>query len=156
MGERDQDARSTTCKIRDYSLMDFFAQHEYDVWAIDIHGYGHSDKTDDWIDVKSAAADISAGVEYIAKLRGVSKVDLFGCSAGTQRAGLYTMEHPERVARLILQAGFWKGSEESRAMNRKRIENGGQPLPRNRPTTEADFRDGFVPANSSRTWSTRA
>lgn len=132
-------------QIRDYSLMDFFAQHDYDVWAIDIHGYGHSDKTDDWIDVKSAAADISAGVEHIAKLRGVSKVDLFGCSAGTQRAGLYTMEHPERVARLILQAGFWKGSEESRAMNRKRIENGGQPLPRNRPTTEADFRDGFVP-----------
>src|SRR5580765_714650 len=83
-------------QIRDYSLMDFLAQHDYDVWTIDIHGYGHSDKTDDWIDVKSAAADISAGVEYIAKLRGVGKVDLFGCSAGTQRAGLYAMEHPER------------------------------------------------------------
>jgi pimeloyl-ACP methyl ester carboxylesterase len=131
-------------QIRDYSLMDFFAQHDYDVWAIDIHGYGQSDKTDDWIDAKSAAADISAGVEYIAKLRGVSKVDLFGCSAGTQRAGLYAMEHPERVARLILHAGFWKGSEEFRAMNRKRLENGGQPLPRTRPTTAADFRDGFV------------
>jgi pimeloyl-ACP methyl ester carboxylesterase len=132
-------------QIRDYSLMDFLAQHDYDVWAIDIHGYGHSDPGNDWIDAKSAAADISAGVEYIAKLRGVSKIDLFGCSAGTQRVGFYAMEHPERVARLILHAGFWKGSAEFLAMNRKRIENGGQPLPRNRPTTEADFRDGFVP-----------
>ena len=131
-------------QIRDYSLMDYLAQHDYDVWAIDIHGYGHSDKPDDWVDAKSAAADISAGVEYITKLRGVSKVDLLGCSAGTQRAGLYAMEHPERVARLILYAGFWKGSEEFREMNRKRLENGGQPLPRTRPTTEADFLDGFV------------
>ena len=33
-------------QIRDYSLMDLLATNGYDVWAIDIHGYGHSDKTD--------------------------------------------------------------------------------------------------------------
>jgi pimeloyl-ACP methyl ester carboxylesterase len=43
-------------------------------------------------------------VAYITKLRGVSKIDLLGWSAGTQRAGLYVMQHPERVARLILYA----------------------------------------------------
>jgi len=123
---------------------------------IDIHGYGHSDKTDDWIDVKSAAADISAGVEYIAKLRGVGKVDLFGCSAGTQRAGLYAMEHPERVARLILHAGFWKGSEEFRAMNRKRIETEGSPCRATAPLQKPISVTALFRANSSRTWSTRA
>jgi pimeloyl-ACP methyl ester carboxylesterase len=131
-------------QVRDYSLMDFLAQHDYDVWAIDIHGYGHSDKTKDWIDSHSAAADIAAGVEYITKLRGVAKINLLGCSAGTQRAGVFTMEHPERVAKLILDAGFWKGTADFREMNRKRIENGGQPLPRSRPTTEEDFRSGFI------------
>src|SRR5260221_14133540 len=36
-------------QIRDYSLMDFLARNGYDVWAIDIHGYGISDTTDkDW------------------------------------------------------------------------------------------------------------
>ena len=30
-------------QIRDYSLMDFLAQNGYDVWAIDIHGYGQSE-----------------------------------------------------------------------------------------------------------------
>jgi pimeloyl-ACP methyl ester carboxylesterase len=132
-------------QVRDYSLMDFLARNDYDVWAIDLHGYGHSDKTaNDWIDSHSAAADIAAAVEYITKLRGAEKVDLLGCSAGTQRTGVYVMEHPERVAKWIFHAGFWKGTADFREFNRKRIENGGQPLPRFRPTTEQDFRDGFV------------
>src|SRR5215471_1526813 len=132
-------------QVRDYSLMDFLAQHDYDVWAIDIHGYGHSDKpANDWVDSPSAAADIAAAVEYIAKLRGVSKINLLGGSAGTQRVGVFTMEHPERVAKVILYAGFWKGTSEFREFNRKRIENGGQPLPHYRPTTEQDFRSDFV------------
>ena len=132
-------------QIRDYSLMDFLAQNGYDVWAIDIHGYGHSDKTaKDWIDSHSAAADIAAAVEYITKLRGVAKINLLGCSAGTQRTGVFVMEHPEKVAKWVFHAGFWKGTAEFREFNRKRIENGGQPLPRYRPTTEADFRSDFV------------
>jgi pimeloyl-ACP methyl ester carboxylesterase len=132
-------------QVRDYSLMDFLAQSHYDVWAIDTHGYGHSDKTaTDWIDSHSAAADIGAAVEYITKLRRVAKINLLGCSAGTQRAGVFTMENPDKVAKLILDAGFWKGTADFREFNRKRIENGGQPLPRYRPTTEADFRGEFI------------
>jgi pimeloyl-ACP methyl ester carboxylesterase len=132
-------------QIRDYSLMDFLAQNGYDVWAIDIHGYGHSDKAaEDWIDSHSAAADIAASVEYVTKLRGVAKINLLGCSAGTQRTGVFVMEHPEKVAKWVFHAGFWKGTAEFREFNGKRIENGGQPLPRYRPTTEADFRSDFV------------
>lgn len=132
-------------QIRDYSLMDFLAQNGYDVWAIDIHGYGHSDKTStDWIDSHSAAADIAAAVEYITKLRRVAKINLLGYSAGTQRAGVFVMEHPDKVAKLILDAGFWRGTAELRESNRKRIENGGQPLPRYRASTEQDFRNDFI------------
>jgi pimeloyl-ACP methyl ester carboxylesterase len=132
-------------QIRDYSLMDFLAQNNYDVWAIDIHGYGHSDKpAKDWIDSHSAAADIAAAVEYITKGRGVTRINLLGCSAGTQRAGVFVMGHPDKVAKLILDAGFWKGTADFREFNRKRIENGGQPLPRYRPSTEGDFRGEFI------------
>jgi len=116
-------------QIRDYSLMDFLAQNGYDVWAIDSHGYGHSDKTaKDWVDSHSAAADIAAAVEHITKLRGVSKINLLGGSAGTQRVGVFAMEHPEKVGKLVLYAGFWKGTAEFREFNRKRMKNGGQPL----------------------------
>jgi pimeloyl-ACP methyl ester carboxylesterase len=132
-------------QIRDYSLMDALAMDGYDVWAIDIHGYGHSDKTDkDWSGFESAAADIGAAVEYITKLRGVSKVDLLGWSAGTQRAGLFAMQHPERVRRLILYAPAWKATAEYREQVRKKIENGGKPLAQYRVNTEAAARSDFV------------
>ncbi len=138
-------------QIRDYSLMDFLAAHGYDVWAIDIHGYGHSDKTEkDWSDSHSAAADIAAAVEYITKLRGVTKINLLGCSAGTQRAGLFAMENPDKVAKLILYAGFWKGTAEFRALNAKRIENGGKPLPQYRVSSEESLRSDFVTGDLER------
>jgi pimeloyl-ACP methyl ester carboxylesterase len=138
-------------QIRDYSLMDALATDGYDVWAIDIHGYGHSDKTDkDWSGFQSAAEDIDAAVEYITKLRGVSKIDLLGWSAGTQRAGLYVMQHPQRVARLILYAPVWKATPEYREQVRKRIENGGKPLGQYRINTEAAARSDFVEGELAR------
>src|SRR6266851_8321514 len=132
-------------QIRDYSLMDFLAAHGYDVWAIDIHGYGHSDKTEkDWSDSHSAAADIAAAVEYITELRGVTKINLLGCSAGTQRAGVFAMENPDKVAKLILYAPWWKGNAELNELRRKRMENGGKPLPQYRDVTEESIRSDFV------------
>ena len=96
-------------QIRDYSLMDFLAKNGYDVWAIDIHGYGRSEKTDkDWSDTASAAGDIGAAVDYITKLRGVEKMSILGWSWGTQTTGLFTMQHPEKVEKLILYAMAWK------------------------------------------------
>ncbi len=132
-------------QIRDYSLMDFLAENGYDVWAIDIHGYGHSDKTDkDWSGVQSAAADIASAVEYITKSRSVGKVGLLGWSAGTQRVGLFAMQHPEKVAKLILYAPHWKGTTEYREKVRKRIENGGHALAQYRTNTEAAARSDFI------------
>jgi len=124
-------------QIRDYSLMDFLAKNDYDVWAIDIHGYGHSDKVaGDFSDTDSAARDIGAAVEYIAQLRKVQKISLLGWSWGSQTSGLYTMRHPERIRRLILYGMLWKGNPEWRKL----------PLPKEqyRINTEANAREDFV------------
>lgn len=132
-------------QIRDYSLMDFLAANGYDVWAIDIHGYGHSDKTEkDWSDSHSAAADIAAAVAYITKLRGVTKINLLGWSAGTQRVGVFAMQSPEKVAKLILYAPYWKRTPGYRSRVQKRIENRGQPLTQYRTNTEAAARSDFI------------
>jgi pimeloyl-ACP methyl ester carboxylesterase len=97
-------------QIRDYSLMDFLARNGYDVWSIDIHGYGRSDKTDkDWSDTESASKDIGAAVDYILEQKGVDKISILGWSWGAQTTGLYTMNHPEKVSKLILYAMSWKG-----------------------------------------------
>lgn len=132
-------------QVRDYSLMDFLAANDYDVWAIDIHGYGRSDRTDkDWSDTRSAAADIAAAVAHITAARGVTRIDLLGWSAGTQRAGVFAMDHPEKVTKLVLYAPFWKGTPEFREFQRKRIENGGRPVPQYSVNTEESLRNDFV------------
>lgn len=103
-------------QIRDYSLMDFLARNGYDVWSIDIHGYGRSEKTDkDWSDTESAANDVGAAVDYISGQKGVDKISIFGWSWGTQIIGLYAMNHPEKVSKIILYAMGWKGRPSSRS-----------------------------------------
>jgi len=48
--------------------------------------------------------DISAAVDFITKLRHVKKINLVGWSQGGPRAGGWTAQHPDRVAKLILLA----------------------------------------------------
>jgi dienelactone hydrolase len=50
-----------------------------------------------------AAADIAAAIEFTTKLRDVSEVGLFGWSAGTQKAGLYAMQQPDRCGMTLKQ-----------------------------------------------------
>jgi pimeloyl-ACP methyl ester carboxylesterase len=126
-------------QIRDYSVMDFLARNGYDVWSIDIHGYGRSEKTDkDWSDTESASNDIGAAVDYISKQNGVDKVSILGWSWGTQTTGLFTMNHPEKVDKLILYGMGWKG----------RPSNKSRPIPKEQyrindeTAARSDFIDG--------------
>jgi pimeloyl-ACP methyl ester carboxylesterase len=130
-------------QIRDYSLMDFLARAGYDVWAIDIHGYGQSDRTDaDWSDSDSAARDLGAAVEYICSLRSVSRVHILGWSWGTIVGGIYAAARPERVERLILYGTVWKGLPEWR----------GIPLPTEqyRVNDESGAYEDFIPGQFER------
>lgn len=124
-------------QIRDYSLMDYLAKNGCDVWAIDIHGYGHSDRTDkDWSDTNSAASDIAAAVGCIGQTRHVDKVSILGWSWGSLTGGLYAMRHPEKVNRLILYGLVWKGNPNGR---KSRI-----PTEQYRTNTEAAAAADFV------------
>src|SRR5690606_18008601 len=48
--------------------------------------------------------DIDAVVDYIRASRGVERVSLVGWSLGGPRAGGYALQHPDKVARLVLLA----------------------------------------------------
>jgi pimeloyl-ACP methyl ester carboxylesterase len=124
--------------VRDYSLMDFLARNGYDVWALDIHGYGSSDRTTrDWSDAASAAADVESALDYIRTRRGVSRVKVLGWSWGTQVAGIHAAAHPDHVSRLILYAPVWKGRDEWRDM--------ALPDEQYRENMGMDAREGFIP-----------
>src|SRR5262245_12051188 len=89
----------------DSSAMDWFAARGVDTWCMDNEGYGRSDKQRPInCDIANGADDLAAGTEYILQTTGASKLLVYGISSGALKAALFTAQHPERVARLALDA----------------------------------------------------
>ena len=95
---------------QDSSVMDWFAARGFDSWCMDMEGYGRSDKTRPInCDISNGADDLEAGSDYIMKATGAKKLLVYGISSGALRAALFAQRHPERVARLALDAMVWTG-----------------------------------------------
>ncbi len=117
----------------DYSWMAYLARAGFDVFAMDMTGYGRSTRPvamNDPCNLSSAQQlalapagpicpptlgaamttlasdwnDIGAVVGYVRALRGVAQVSLVGWSLGGPRAGGYAAQHPDQVERLVLLA----------------------------------------------------
>jgi len=94
----------------DSSVMDWFAKRGFDCWCVDMEGYGRSSKHRDiTCDIANGADDLAAATGYIMKTRGVKNFFVYGISSGALRAALFAQRHPERVARLALDAMVWTG-----------------------------------------------
>ena len=94
----------------DSSVMDWFARRGFVCWCVDMEGYGRSDKTRDiYCDIANGAEDLAAATAYVAQARGVTSFHTYGISSGALRAALFAQRHPERVARLALDAFVWTG-----------------------------------------------
>ena len=117
------------------SAMDHFATLGYDTWCVDMEGYGRSDKERDInSDISTGADDLEAAAGYLRTLLGDRPLLVYGISSGALRAALFAQRHPERVARLALDAFVWTGEgsptleqrrkrlPEFRAQNRRPID----------------------------------
>jgi pimeloyl-ACP methyl ester carboxylesterase len=94
----------------DSSAMDWFAARGYDTWCMDNEGYGRSDKLRPInCDISNGADDLAAGSEYILEATGAKHLLVYGISSGALKAGLFAQRHPERVARIALDAFVWTG-----------------------------------------------
>jgi pimeloyl-ACP methyl ester carboxylesterase len=94
----------------DSSAMDWFARRGFDCWCVDMEGYGRSDKWRDiTCDIANGADDLAAATAYMREARGIEQVMAYGISSGALRAALFAQRHPERVARLALDAFVWTG-----------------------------------------------
>jgi pimeloyl-ACP methyl ester carboxylesterase len=94
----------------DSSVMDWFAARGFDTWTMDHEGYGRSDKKRPInCDIPNGADDLEAGTDYILQATGDKKLLVYGISSGALRAALFAQRHPERVARLALDAFVWTG-----------------------------------------------
>ena len=94
----------------DSSVMDWFAQRGFTCWTVDMEGYGRSTKTRDiFCDISNGTDDLAAATDYIFKTRGIKSFLTYGISSGALRAALFAERHPDRVARLALDAYVWTG-----------------------------------------------
>jgi len=105
----------------DSSVMDWFAARGFDTWCMDHEGYGRSDKSRPInCDISNGADDLAAGSDYILKTTGAKKLLVYGISSGALRAALFAQRHPERVARLALDAMVWTGEGSPTLAERKK------------------------------------
>jgi pimeloyl-ACP methyl ester carboxylesterase len=112
------------------SLMRHFAQAGWDVFALDLEGYGLSTRPllmDDPGAFPNSKApmhsdvtvrNVERAVEFILGLRRVEKLHLLGWSSGADlEAPLYTIRHPGKVARLVL---FGVGYDDPTSMDERK------------------------------------
>jgi pimeloyl-ACP methyl ester carboxylesterase len=103
------------------SAMEWFAERGFDTWCMDNEGYGRSDKARPInFDIPNGADDLAAGSEYILGKSRHKKLLVYGISSGALKAALFAQRHPERVARLALDAFVWTGDGSPTLAERKK------------------------------------
>ncbi len=117
-------------ELNGLSWMDYIARHGYDVYLVDVRGYGKSTRppqmdqppqqNEPIARTEAAVRDVGTAVDFILKRRAVPKLDLLGWSWGTVTMGWYTTQHNERVQKLVLLAPLWL-SDSPRAVTTARL-----------------------------------
>src|SRR5580700_2290573 len=104
-------------KLDGLSWMEYIAARGYDVYLLDVRGYGHSTRPKEMAErpdahppiarSDTAVKDVSAVVDFILKRRNIPRLDLIGWSWGTTLMASYTTRNAQKVERLVLYAPVW-------------------------------------------------
>ena len=96
---------------KDYSVAGFFARRGFNVWLLDIAGYGQSGEVEDGLtpDTDYAVEDVLAAANLILEHEGRKSLDVFGWSWGAVVAGRFAAENPELVRKLVMYAPLVAG-----------------------------------------------
>ena len=104
-------------KLGGFSWMDYIASRGYDVYLLDLRGYGKSTRPKEMDEDPKANApivrgdtavkDIGSVVDFVLKRRNIPRVNLMGWSWGTVLMATYATQNPEKVERLVLYAPGW-------------------------------------------------
>lgn len=129
----------------DLSLMDGLVAEGFDVYAVDLRGYGETPRdATGWLTPNRAADDVAAVLDWIAGQRpGGGKPHLFGWSMGSTISQLAVQRHPGRAASLTL-FGYWRDPAATLPPDPPGLE-----LLRERNTAAAAASDFIVPGSIS-------
>lgn len=110
-------------QLNGQSWMDFIAEKGYDVYLLDVRGYGLSTRpvqmnrpaseSAPFAGTEEAMRDVDAVVEFVKKRRQIDKVNLIGWSWGTAIMQWYASLNSHKVEKLVLYAPVWIRQTES-------------------------------------------
>lgn len=99
------------------SFMDFLARQGFDVWSVDVRGYGRSTRpqamqadaaaSPPLVRTETGVEDFGRAVDFILAHRDLRQLDIIGMSWGGSVTGTYTSRHGDKVRRLGLIAPQW-------------------------------------------------
>jgi pimeloyl-ACP methyl ester carboxylesterase len=99
------------------SWMDYLAARGYDVYLLDVRGYGRSTRPPEMAEKPdahgpivrgdTAVRDIGAVVDFILARRNIPRLNLIGWSWGTSLMATFATQNPGKVERLALYAPGW-------------------------------------------------
>ncbi|WP_439402933.1 alpha/beta hydrolase [Bradyrhizobium sp. DASA03068] len=99
------------------SWMDHLAQQGYDVYLVDVRGYGRSTRPSEMEEPASdnqpivrtpvAVRDVASAAAFIRSRRSVDRINLIGWSWGTTLMSRYASENLAHVNKLVLIAPQW-------------------------------------------------
>jgi len=137
------------------SWMDYIAGRGFDVWSLDLRGYGRSTRPPEMaqppeanpplVNGEVAMADIAAAARFIRERRGLPRLVHMGWSWGTSIMARFAVDNPGLVERLVLFAPLWFA--EGQNFVTQTIPN---PLPAYRLVTQATARERWVGAAPER------
>lgn len=142
---------ASTCfdlQLDGLSWMEYIAARGFDVYLLDLRGYGRSTRPPEMaappeanapiVRSETAVKDIGAVVDYVLARRGIPRVNLIGWSWGTALMSLYTSQNPSKVERLTLFAPGWLRTTPSL------IQDGPGPLGAYRTVTREQARERWL------------
>src|SRR5436190_13259810 len=99
------------------SWMEYIAARGYDVYLLDLRGYGKSTRPKEMSEEPEANAPLVRGdtavknigtvVDFVLARRNIPRVNLLGWSWGTALMATYTTQNNAKVERLVLYAPSW-------------------------------------------------
>jgi len=100
-----------------FSWIDYLASRGYDVYMVDLRGYGGSSRPPEMnqraannpaiVRTDTAIKDLGSAIDHVLARRKLRSLNVIGWSWGATIAGAYTAEHQDEVRRLVLYALQW-------------------------------------------------
>ena len=104
-------------KLDGLSWMEYIASRGYDVYLLDLRGYGKSTRPKEMAEDgknnlpivrgDTAVKDIGTVVDFVLARRNIPRVNLLGWSWGTTIMSAFAAQNPDKVHRLVLYGPLW-------------------------------------------------